>query len=278
MIPDINQLSPAEMLFLQKPNQLNGRKMMRLTLLDLIMKGVLEFNSLEYSPGKWVYHLTPGQYFQQYPPLLHEEPFLLPFRSGESSVELTLLINTVAQQAQSYYGFQYNYVRKTPKMSSLMPKNFWNAFHSFPLTTEGKELRKDLNQRLKQGNEIVVNSMGNGQKRLLELPVLLGSGLLLIDSLEKILQGKTFSEDWIQELTSAYTPLKQLFQSPAGADAVMVGGSGCGAFFGVSDSFGGCGGGGCSGSGCSGGSGGSGCSGGGGCGGGGCGGGGCGGG
>lgn len=47
MIPDIKQLSPAELLFLQQPNRLYGRQMMRLTLLDLIMKEVLQIHAVE---------------------------------------------------------------------------------------------------------------------------------------------------------------------------------------------------------------------------------------
>ncbi|WP_373553212.1 hypothetical protein [Haliscomenobacter sp.] len=97
------------------------------------------------------------------------------------------------------------------------------------------------------------------------VPSLLGSGLLLIGNLEQTLAGETYTESWLNELTSAYEPLGRLFnrrRPGEGDDAEMA--AGCGAFAGVSDSFGGCGSGGCSGSGGSGGSG---------CGGGGCGGG-----
>ena len=122
MIPDIKQLSPAELLFLQRPNRLHGRQMMRLTLLDLIMKEVLQIHSVEAGAAKPVYYLTTGPYFIQYPPLVHEEPFLLPFQTGEQKVELTLLINLVAQKTKSYYGYQYNFVRKTPKIQSIHRK------------------------------------------------------------------------------------------------------------------------------------------------------------
>lgn len=271
MIPDIKQLSPAELLFLQQPNRLYGRQMMRVTLLDLIMKEVLQIHTLVDGATKPVYYLTPGQYFSQYPPLVHEEPFLIPFQTGEQKVELTLLINLVAQKTKSYYGYQYNFVRKTPKIQSIMQPSFWNAFHSFPLTQEGKELRKDLKQRLLEGEQIVAASLRQTQSDLAQLPFLLGSGLLLIGNLEQTLAGGTYTESWLNELTSAYEPLALLFNRKSDEAAA----SGCGAFAGVSDSFGGCGSGGCSGSGCSGGGG---CSGGSGCGGGGCGGGGCGGG
>lgn len=272
MIPDIKQLSPAELLFLQQPNRLNGRKMMRLTLLDLIMKEVLSIENISTEASKPIYAISTGKYFEQYPPLVHEEPFLSPFRMGEKRLELKLLVNLVLQRSGQYHGYQFKYVRKSPRMLDLFPEKFRNHFHIFPSTQEAKELRRDLSQGLAQGQIIVDHSLRFQQvQKLVQLPALLGSGLLLIESLEKLLSTQTYPESWLQELTLAYTPLQVLFKRPEeGAHA-----GGCGGFYGgVSDSFGGCGGGG--GSGC-GGDGGGGCSGGG-CGGGGGGGGGCGGG
>lgn len=270
MIVDIKQLSPAEMLFLQQPNRLSGRQMMRVTLMDLIMKSVLQIQSLTTDPSRDIYVVSPDTYFDQYPPLVHEEPFLAPFRLGEKNMELKLLVNLVTQRCGSYYGYQFNYVRKSPRVMNLMPKNFWNAFHAFPGTQEAKELRRELKHRLGTGKNIVNASLKQQQMhRLIELPILLGSGLLLIESLGKTLAAQTYPEAWLQELTVAYSPLQNLFKRP-GAEGNT---GGCGGFYeGIGDSFGGCSGGG--GSGC-GGDGGGGCSGGG-CSGGGCGGGGCG--
>ncbi|HPH20758.1 MAG TPA: hypothetical protein PLE32_18340, partial [Haliscomenobacter sp.] len=111
------------------------------------------------------------------------------------------------------------------------------------------------------------------EQKLMALPVLLGSGLLLIDSLEKALNGRVYTETWLNELIEAYVPLKNLFRAHED-DAAIVGGSGCSAYYNINASFmdGGGGSSGCGGDGgCSGdGGGGSGC-GGGGCGGGGCG-------
>lgn len=272
MIPDIKQLSPAEMLFLQQPNRLNGRKMMRVTLLDLIMKEALSIENISSEASNPIYAISPGNYFEQYPPLTHEAPFLEPFRLGEKKMELKLLVNLVMQRSGQYYGYQFQHVRKSPRMLGLFPNKFWNRFHVFPSTQEAKELRRDLNQGLAQGQIIVDNSLRFQQlEKLVQLPVLLGSGLLLIGSLEKLLSTQTYPEAWLQELTVAYSPLQNLFKRPE--ENASAGG--CGGFYGgIGDSFGGCSGGGGSGCGGDGGDGGgSGCSSGG-CSGGGCGGGG----
>lgn len=273
MIPDIKQLSPAEMLFLQEPNRLNGRQMMRVTLMDLILKGVLQIQSVSTDPKKTIHAISPDSYFHQYPPLVHEEPFLEPFRMGEKIMELNLLANLVTQRCGSYYGYQFKYVRKSPRLMDLLPKNFWNTFHVFPGAKASKELRQDLNARLGTGQNIVTASLNQQQLyRLAELPLLLGSGLLLIESLGKALSTQTYPDAWLQELTSAYSPLQNMLKRPQNEDNT---GSDGGYYGGIGDAFGGCsgdvgsgcggGGGGCSGDG------GGGCSGGSGCGGGGCG-------
>lgn len=278
MIPDIKQLSPAEMLFLQQPNRLNGRQMLRVTLMDLIVKGVLQIQSVSTDPEKPFYVISPDTYFYQYPPLVHEEPFLEPFRMGEKIMELNLLANLVTQRCGSYYGYQFKYVRKSPRLMDLLPKSIWNTFHVFPGTKESKELRQDLNVRLGTGQNIVTASLNQQQVyRLAELPLLLGSGLFLIESLGAALSTQTYPEAWLQELTTAYTPLQNLFKRPATGDDTA---GACGGYYGgIGDAFGGCsgdGGSGCGGGGGCNGDGGGGCSGGSGCGGGGCGGGGCG--
>lgn len=277
MISDIKQLSPAEMLFLQEPNRLNGRQMMRVTLMDLIVKGVLQIQRISTDPEKPIYVISPDTYFYQYPPLFHEEPFLEPFRMGGKIMELYLLANLVTQRCGSYHGYQFKYVRKSPRLMDLLPKNFWNTFHVFPGTKASKELRQDLNARLGTGQNIVTASLNQQQVyRLAELPLLLGSGLLLIESLGKALSTQTYPEAWLQELTLAYAPLQNLFKRPVTENDAETG---VGYYGGIGDAFGGCsgdGGSGCGGDGGCSGDGGGGCSGGSGCGGGGCGGGGCG--
>ncbi|MBK9489837.1 MAG: hypothetical protein IPO07_14485 [Haliscomenobacter sp.] len=276
MITNINQLSPAEMLHLQMPNRLCGGKMMRVTLLDLIMKEVLQFRTIPDASGKPQHFIEPARYFRQYTPLLHEEPFLVPFKAGEQQIALSLLLKLVKDHTDNFYGFQYRFVGNSPRIRTLLQPSFWNVFHVFPLTSEGKSLRHDLNQRLKLGREVVSASLGVNEQKLMALPVLLGSGLLLIDSLEKTLNGRVYTETWLNELIEAYVPLKNLFRAHED-DATIDGGSGCSAYYNINASFidggggsSGCGGdGGCSGDG-------GGCSGGSGCGGGGCGGGGCG--
>lgn len=266
MILDLKQLSPAELLFLLNPNQQTGQNMMRLTLLDLLMKEVLQFRAITEATGKTNHFIEPSGYFSQYSPLIHEAPFLLPFKTGEQRLPLYLLIRTVKDHTDDFYGFQHRFVSNAPRIQALLRPSFWNVFHINILSNEGELLRSELKYRLKTGRRIVIDSLDRPDQKLQELPQLLGSGLLIIDRLEHVLRIKNYSVKWLDQLMEAYFPLKHVFQNSV-TEVMQVRGAGDSAYYNIafylddnngseSDGCGSaCGGdsNGCSGSGCSGG-------------------------
>lgn len=156
----LKTLSPGECLLLLEESSLTMRDFIKLTLIDLVMKGVLQIQSRNSQsnpkdPIRKNAYLAPGILFHQHRALIHETLLVAPFlKNPEATIFLRTYVKIVVENA----GDGYSYMRRTLRNNLVFSKYLNNSFWKRLL---GRiELNEfGISQQLKLREELVV--LGN---------------------------------------------------------------------------------------------------------------------
>lgn len=190
------ELTPAQIKVILEPNKSRIKDLLRLTFMDLLLKGVIavrETEQITYK-SKEVYR---GKNFDVYRPKPHEILFISPF---EESPDLTLTLYEMAglvkNEIKSTENFRWDYLIEPELRKYFKPQsNIWlfRLFTGFKLNESGKILQADL------GKFIVDYSTRIKGKRIepedvRELYKITGTNFLLIDGFDSFYLKNIFDE------------------------------------------------------------------------------------
>lgn len=271
----LTTLTPAENLILRDGRKVSVRLMLKGTLMDLLMRGVLAYHEMEKRPSRLdrprrFKYIVAGQHIDSYQGLPHEDVFVVPYRRGGAArYQLKNLVSIALERTGGKRDYCRS-VRLSPRLAPLYLPVLTNVLAAGLQKGTGRLARKALLAEIERTQATILGALGDDPTRAVRMINDLGGNVVLLSQLPQDALG-----DLRDEL---FEDRRKRERGASDRGDGSRGGSGCGGwdhdsfndgFDSAADSAG-CGGIGCSsdgGSGC-GGSGCSGCSGCGGCGGG----------
>lgn len=271
----LTTLTPAENLMLRDGQKVSVRLMLKGTLMDLLMRGVLAYHEMEMRPSRLdrprrYKYIVAGKHIDTHPGLPHEDVYLVPYRRGVTARYQLRNLVTIALEHTGGRGDFCRSVRRSPRLAPLYSPILTNLLAAGIQNSTGRLARKALLAEIERTETTILGALSDDPPRAVRMINDLGGNVVLLSRLPEDALG-----DLRDEL---FEDRRKRERGSSGCGGAGCGGSGCGGwdhdsfndgFDNAADSAG-CGGAGCGadgGSGC-GGSGCSGCSGCGGCGGG----------
>lgn len=204
-------LTPAEAMVLLEPEETNGRRMMSYTLLDLTMRGVLEFGE-----GNTV---GRGENYDESRLRPHEALFAKYFARYDEFVDLDRLTRAAAGELHNRFEtFESVYVRQSLVQKGYMNREtrrilFLIPVQQFVLTPKGRQAQERLKRLMKRTNRQVQQAI---KRRPDQAKAYLSGGgppILLLEEYPT-----AYFREWEQRLNRmgfgpAITRLRQLAQA-----------------------------------------------------------------
>lgn len=172
-------LTPAEALFLIDPDKNSGRQMMRYTLLDLTIRGVLDMTA-SYEVGR-------GENFSQAELQPHERLFAKYFARFDDYVDIDRLTRAALSELNRRYDtFKGNYVLQSLIEKGFMEKEPHRVLGLIPITQyvptdKGIRARSQLLRLLKQADNQINRSLKANPNQAEDYLTEGGPALLLLD-------------------------------------------------------------------------------------------------
>jgi hypothetical protein len=181
----ISKLSPAETLLLRDGDKVTVRELLKYTLMDLLLKQVLEIQYTERQahardPVRQTKYIATGKNFGTYRPLRHEFPFMTGFvRKGD-----TMLFRNCVQVAYENTGTKtdmHTRIRATPMMKEVFSNSiFHRIFNLCSYTDEGLKLKTTVTNELSTIERDLSKLLANEKAKALELLKHIGGNIFLI--------------------------------------------------------------------------------------------------
>jgi hypothetical protein len=156
------------------PKKGKGKEMMRLTLIDLLLKKVLRADVQQSRKGKIIKndvketHILKGETFDKVELRFHEEAFCNPLNMTES-MELTEMAKKIHEHVKGFNGYKNNYIRgplsergfftKEKKKRLLIP------YTKYELSKKGLETRERTKSLISEGEDHFEEWMGKDMDR-----------------------------------------------------------------------------------------------------------------
>ena len=178
-------LTPAEILILTKEN-VSHQEILKITFIDLLFKKVLKTFEIERQPHisqkvRVYKYVEIGKNFGNYNSLNHERIFLSTFGSDNSIKILFRNLVKIGYQKSKTLSELKNDIIKTPNLKKCFSQNiFQKIFYSYSFTEYGTELKRKVEQEIKNlSNELSnVNSIEN--QKAIELIKVIGANIFLL--------------------------------------------------------------------------------------------------
>jgi tetratricopeptide (TPR) repeat protein len=184
-------LTPAEALFLIDPDNSSGRQMMRYTLLDLAIRGVLDMTT--------TYKVGRGEKFTQTELRPHERLFAKYFSRLDDYVDIDRLTRAALSELNSRYDtFKGNYVLQSLIEKGFMKKDSQRVMGLIPVTQyvptdKGIWASNQVKRLLKQADSQINRSLKADPDQAKDYLTEGGPAILLLDE---------FPADYFQEWQS----------------------------------------------------------------------------
>lgn len=192
----LNQRTPAENLLLLQEKEVQMKDLLKLTYLDLCLKGVLKSVELVYpatrTNNERVYEgVSTGQAFQSHKALPHEHIFLMPFKSNpESKILFRNYIKMVIHEADLRIFYIHAKIGECVEMKGLLKTTvFHRLFGKVNLTTKGKLIQEQIGADLEGLNKELTNSTNQADLLARYLKTMNGNLFLLNNQYEDLLNG-----------------------------------------------------------------------------------------
>jgi len=256
----LTTLTPAENLLLRDGHMVSLRLMLKGTLMDLLMRGVLAYQESEARPSRLerprrYKYIVPGKLFDTYLALPHENVFLGPYRNGSVRYQLRNLVSIALERTEGRRKYCRS-VRLSPRLAPLYTPVLTNVLATGLKNGQGRFARKDLVAEIELMETAILAALVDDRQGAIRMINDLGGNVLLLkrlpDNLLGDLNDDLFADRKQRERGSSgcgggtgcggwhHDSFNDGFDSAA--DAAGFGGAGCG-----SDGGSGCGGSGCGG-------------------------------
>lgn len=146
----LSKITPAETLLIQKGGSASLKELLKFTMMDLLLKKVLDIETLEDEldeEGNPLKIIKKGSEFDNYQALPHELPFAEPFqKSSDLEVLFKDLIKIVYEKVRSKTSYVFKYLMESDVIYGCFKSGFFNrTFGTISITADGKIVRKEIN-------------------------------------------------------------------------------------------------------------------------------------
>lgn len=199
------KLTPAESLIILDPQKGSGKEMMKLTLLDLLIKQVLVSETqaetsriLKREVKK--YFLRKGPNREKIPLKLHEKVLSAPLDSRDS-MEIADLAKEAFEKVKGFNGFRNNYVREPLTelgiFDKVKKKRLLIPYTGYELSPKGLETRDRMQGLITEGESHFMDWMEKDKNRAMQFLTICGSNIFLLQKwdLETM-------KAWLKELST----------------------------------------------------------------------------
>jgi tetratricopeptide (TPR) repeat protein len=186
-------LTPGEAIYLMDPENSSGREMMRYTLLDMVMRGVLEQDA-DHAVGK-------GELYGEVILQPHEVIFAKYFASYDDLIDLRRLARAVTRELSSRLdNYKSEYVRRTLEWKGFMQKETYRIGRVLParryvLTKKGVRASHRLRRLMKEAGRQIDRSVKNNPQQARAYFSEGGPAILLMESFPP-----GYFQEWIDTL------------------------------------------------------------------------------
>jgi hypothetical protein len=198
-------LTPAESLMILDPKKSSGKEMMRLTLMDLLLKKVLRADVQQLKKGKIIKkdvketHVRKGEAFDKVKLKSHEGAFCNPLNMTDS-MELTEMAKTIHEHVKGFNGYKNNYIREPLSergfFSKEKKKRLLIPYTKYELSKKGLEARDRMQSLISEGEDHFEEWMGKDMARARAYLSVCGANIFLLANLDFETMKK-----WMQELS-----------------------------------------------------------------------------
>ncbi len=186
----ISKLTPAETLLVRDESQASVRDLLKYTLMDLLLKQVLQIDDVERQPNSRdpvrVYrYVSKGKNFKNYFGLSHELPFLSPFY-GNPDIRI-LFKNCVRIGYENAGGKRalHERIRTSPAIANMFCASLiQKIFGRYDYTPEGLQFKGGVEEELQQLENELPTLLVTDRQRALEKLKLIGGNVFLLKGLD----------------------------------------------------------------------------------------------
>jgi uncharacterized membrane protein YgcG len=267
-VKQLTQLTPAETLILKFGDKAPLGDLLKVTLLDLLLKQVLVIEEIQRQasrrePVRTYKYVSVGKNFRGYVKKPHEWVFLSIFDKNRAiKILFRNLVRVGFQQAESEKDYQHSLVTSKYLKEAFSSTFIQKIKGTFSHTSKGLELRDIVMREIQEYESSLPEQIGRNSKLALETLRVIGGNIFLLKGLEFAIANEIDKEIFKQlkkEIVvsggcgsgcwSGYDDYSESFDSSGssgsgGGDGGCSGGSGCSGDSGCSgcSGCGGCGG------------------------------------
>lgn len=182
------ELTPAETLLLTNGNRVPVKNLLKVTLMDLLLKQILKTVDVEHTfqdptsqPNTYV---MAGENFSFENTRDHEKVFLQPFLQSENR---KILFANLVKLAYGNAGPEMKFnkvIRDSAPLSGCFVTGFPKLFNAFELTAHGKKLSSHLKQELEKLSETLPDLMHSNPARAREILRHIGGNIFLVKGID----------------------------------------------------------------------------------------------
>ncbi|WP_281614619.1 hypothetical protein [Flammeovirga sp. SubArs3] len=161
---EYQHLRPTELAFLTHLSNAEGKVLMRFTIINLVMEGVLE-GKVKHTENGTVTKLSKGEQFDSFTPRAYEKIFLSYFKDDQEDIYTIKTLLQKVKEDISPKDFLNKYIKQEPSIQKYLGKGFLNQLSStVKLSLEGKKMVSNLLAYLKERNNTYKYTMSESRK------------------------------------------------------------------------------------------------------------------
>lgn len=184
----ISKLTPAETLLLRDGNQVSARELLKYTMMDLLLKQVLEIQHVARQahprdPVRETRYVVRGKHFGAYDALLHEDTFM-----GALENTSTMLFRNCVQVAYARAGTEralHRTVRSTPMIREVFSNSLLDRLlNNYRYTDSGLKLRCTIESELADLQRELPKLLETDKAKALALLRAIGGNIFLVKNID----------------------------------------------------------------------------------------------
>lgn len=186
----LSKLTPAETLIILKDKDTHLKEVLKVTLMDLLLKQVLKIEEVYKHTGgtkeqRLYEYVETGKNFRFYNSLPHENVFLEIFQENEDYRYLFRHVVKVGCENAKSYNYFHKLVRKSPNISDCFNENFIFNLIGFSFkTSKHEQLKRELQKEIDQLELHLPSIIQNDKEKALEILKEIKGNIFLISTIE----------------------------------------------------------------------------------------------
>jgi hypothetical protein len=213
----LRQFSPAETLILLQGKKAQLKDLLKVTLMDLLLKQVLQTREIENSGDKIKTsntYVVAGQNFKGYRHLPHEEVFLRPyFRTPGNQILFTNLVK-IAYENTEYARYFIRLVFQNESTRACFAKGMARIFKGkFSLTSFGEQTVGSMKSEIRELENTLPDLMHTDPDKALEILKQIRGNVFLVKGIDFKLM-KQIEEQVMSEVYGARSTSNSAFGDP----------------------------------------------------------------